>query len=354
MVVRAVAASSLTRAQLERWSAIQQDVPALSSPFFSAEFTRLVASVRGDVHVGLLERDDELVGFFPFQRLRFGVGRPVGLNMSDYNGLIAAPGTAVDVSELLRGCQLKTWEFDHVPASQAAFARFSHRESASVVMDLSAGYEAYEQARKATGSSTISQLGQKARKLEREHGEVRYVQHTSDRAIFDLLLEWKERQYQQTGAVNILHRPWARELLRLVHEAQDEHFAGLLSVLYAGPQIVAIHLGIRSATVLHSWFPAYDPAYSRYSPGQILFLKLAEAMPALGIRAIDLGPGEQQHKLTMRSYGAPLLVGVAAVPSLAAQAVHTRRATKELIRRTSLAPRVRSLARGLGGVLARR
>jgi CelD/BcsL family acetyltransferase involved in cellulose biosynthesis len=353
VAVRVVPARSLDDAQLERWSEIQRDVPSLASPFFSPQFTRIIASVRDDVQVGLLEQGGETVGFFPFQRRRLGVGAPVGLNLSDYHGLIATDGVAIDPVELIRACGLKTWEFDHLPATQTWFASFSHRERSSVVMDLSEGYEAYAQARRESGSSTISQLGQKSRKLAREHGELRYVQHTAERATFELLLDWKQRQHEQTGAVNILARDWIREVLRGVHEAQGEDFAGLLSVLYAGERIVAIHLGMRSRTVLHSWFPAYDPAYSRYSPGQILFLKLAEGMPALGVSAIDLGPGEQQHKLTMQSYGTPLLSGMVEVPSLAARAVRTRQAARALVRRTALAPRLRSFARVVTGAARR-
>jgi CelD/BcsL family acetyltransferase involved in cellulose biosynthesis len=352
-VARVVPANALERAQIERWSAIQRSVPALASPFFCPEFTQIIGAVRDDTEVALLEADGAPVGFFPFQRRSFGRGFPVGLNLSDYHGIIAPEGSTTDVAQLLRACGLKTWEFDHLPASQTPFARFSGSERSSVVMDLSSGFEAYAQARRETGSRRIEDLRYKERKLARAYGPLSYVQHTADRALFELLLGWKERQYVQTGAVNILRRGWTREVLRLVHETQSEAFSGVLSVLRAGETVVALHLGMRSATVLHSWFPAYDPGYSKYSPRQILHLMMAEDMAALGIRAIDLGPGEFEHKLTLRSFGTPLMVGMAAVPSLAAQAVRTRRTAKAVIRRSALAPRVRSLARALSG-LARR
>jgi CelD/BcsL family acetyltransferase involved in cellulose biosynthesis len=354
MVVRVVPASSLNRVQLARWSEIQRSVASLASPFFCPEFTCLVSSVRNDVQVGLLEADDELVGFFPFQRRRFGVGAPVGSNLSDYHGIIAPEDMSIDAAELLRACGLKTWEFNHVPASQTAFGKFSRSRWSSTVMDLSSGFDAYARARRETGSSMIAKLGRSAGKLEREHGSLSYVQHTADRAIFELLLEWKQRQLERIGAVNIFRRAWIRQMLRLVHETQSDAFAGLLSVLYVGEEVVAVHLGMRSSTVLHSWFPAYDPRFARYSPGQILYLKMAESVPSLGIRAIDFGPGEYQHKLRWQSFETPLLVGMVEVPSLAAQAVRARRATKALVRRTSLAPRVRSIGRGLIGVVGRR
>ena len=95
-----IPAASLTEADALRWSAIQQQTDSLASPFFSPQFTAIVASVRDDVAVARLEEGDRTIGFFPFERGRFGEGRPVGSILSDYHGLIAPSDVAVECAPI--------------------------------------------------------------------------------------------------------------------------------------------------------------------------------------------------------------------------------------------------------------
>jgi CelD/BcsL family acetyltransferase involved in cellulose biosynthesis len=78
----------------------------------------MLAEVRSDVFVLCMEKDGRNVGFFPFHRDEAGVGRPLGLRVSDYQGLIAAPNENWDVPTLLRDAGLRVWHFDHLLASQ--------------------------------------------------------------------------------------------------------------------------------------------------------------------------------------------------------------------------------------------
>ena len=55
----------------------------------------------------------------------------------------------------------------------------------------------------------------------------------------------------RTGALDIFTREWVLETVRRVHQASGECFGGVLSALYAGDDLVAAHLGLRSATVWH-------------------------------------------------------------------------------------------------------
>jgi CelD/BcsL family acetyltransferase involved in cellulose biosynthesis len=345
LAVRVVSAGSLERAELERWAETQGCAPSLASPYFSPEYTRLIARARPDVRVGLLEAADGPVGFFPFHPGRLGVGAPVGWPITDYHGVIAQEGVRVDVVALLRASGLTAWPFRHVPAAQTAFERFARARCDSAVIDISSGFEEYARQRREAGSHIVASLGQKERKLAREHGPVSYVEHTPDPGMLDLLMEWKTRQYRRTGAINALGRRWVREVLRLAHGTQGEAFAGVLSLLCTDGRPVAMHLGIRSRTVLHSWFPTYDPTFARYSPGQILFLKMAESAPAPGIRAIDLGPGTGQHKAVMKNSGSPLLEGIAEVPSLTATVVRASRTARALVHRSPMAGALRPVVR---------
>ena len=138
-------------------------------------------------------------------------------------------------------------------------------------MDLSGGFDAYVSARLDAGVRIpVASATRKARKLERDHGPLRYSHHTTDAAAFETLMSWKSAQYERTGAANPLARQWIRDVLAAVSATETEGFGGLLSTLSVGDRLAAVHLGMRSSQVWHSWFPAYDPALASYSPGLLL------------------------------------------------------------------------------------
>lgn len=83
---------------------------------------------------------------------------------------------------------------------------------------------------------------------------------------------------------------------RKIHAMQTEGFAGMLSLLYAGDWLVAGHFGMRSRTVWHYWFPAYDPEVAKYSPGLNLALKMAAYAPSAGLSTIELGRMRAEYK----------------------------------------------------------
>jgi CelD/BcsL family acetyltransferase involved in cellulose biosynthesis len=347
--VQVVPARSLTSEQVARWSRIQASEPALASPFFRPEFTSIVGAARDDVYVGVLEQDAETVGFFPFHRARSGAGRPVGWKISDYQGVIAQRGAEWDAKELIRACGLKTWEFDHVIPAQPEFEPFGRVQGQSPFMDLSRGFEAYLRERRDAGVGEIGAARRKMRKLAREHGDLRFEPHAAAPEALATLLHWKQQQYLSTGVSDTLAQTWIRHVLERVHARQEESFAGLLSLLFAGDRIVAAHLGLRSASVWHYWFPAYDPALARYSPGIALLLKMAEHAPSVALGTIDLGRGDERYKGSLMSGAVPLLEGRVELPSLAAAMWRVRRGARALIRRTSVARPARRALRRVRG-----
>jgi CelD/BcsL family acetyltransferase involved in cellulose biosynthesis len=347
MIVRVVPASSLAPPELARWSEIQGASPALASPYFCPQFTSIVATQRPDSQVGILEDGGAIVGFFPFQRGRLGMGHPIGSILSDYHGVVAADDVSFDARGLLRGCGLKTWDFHHLLASQTAFAS-SHRElRRSSIINLSGGFEAYAQGKRQAGGSTLATLGRKTRKLEREHGEIRFVAHTADTDALEILMRWKSEQYARTGAVDILAQGWIAEVLRQVQATQSDGFAGMLSVLYVAEKPAAVHLGMRSSSVWHYWFPAYDASLYRYSPGLILLARMAEHAPTIGVTALDLGASEAEYKTNLMNDGVALAAGIVETPSLAAAGARADAALRSVVRASNLAPKARRLVRAV-------
>ncbi|MES9616727.1 GNAT family N-acetyltransferase [Streptomyces tuirus] len=299
----------LTAAERTAWTTMQAKTYSegrseMANPFLAPEFTRAVGRHRRDVRVAVV-RDGgphhEPVAFFPYQRTHTGVGRAVGLGLSDCQGLVHAPGFHWDAQELLTACGLAVWEFDHLAAGQQPFEQSATGVFASPVIDVQEGWEEYlsllrEQSPKFTRTTLA-----KERKLLRNHGDVRYVHDERDPRALLTVMDWKSAQYRRTGRSDRFAQRWIRQLVQDLFHHHSGPFAGILSVLYADGAPVAAHFGLRSDKVLACWFPAYDPDYSRYSPGLILHLHMAEAAAADGIAYLDLGRGRKEYKDSLKT-----------------------------------------------------
>ncbi len=291
------------------WDEIQRKEPCLASPYFTVPFAQAVSAVSGATEVGVLMNGGAAVGFFPFERSAMGIGRPLAKHLSDFQAVIATNDTTWDPAEMIRGCGLSAWDFDHVLACQKSFEPFAQRRQASPFIDLPAGFGSYEENRKAAGSKVIKHLIALARKLEREVGPIRFEYHSSAPEVFQQALLWKKEQYQRTGAANVFAQGWTVDLLTRIMRTQSESFGGVLSVLWAGSNLVALHLGMRSRSVWHYWFPTYDPIHSRYSPGLLLLLEMFKAAEAHGLKRIDLGKGDADYKERVMTGASTVLEG---------------------------------------------
>jgi CelD/BcsL family acetyltransferase involved in cellulose biosynthesis len=291
------------------WIRLQQANPDLASPYFHPEFTNVIASVRDNVEVAVLESDGKVAGFFPFQREHGRLGRPVGGIISDYHGLICAQDFRFSPSELLRHSRLIAWDFDHLPTSQMSFAPFQSSIEPSPQIDLSSGYEAYVQQRRSAGSEQIKKICNLIRRVEREIGPLRFVADSTDAASFATVLAWKSVQYRESGKRDLFAPGWIREAVDRIFATHADGCSGVLSLLYAGDRLVAGHFGMRSRRMCHYWFPSYDQEAAKYSPGLILLLKMAEHAPTIGVPIIDLGKGMSHYKQRLMNSWSPLASG---------------------------------------------
>jgi CelD/BcsL family acetyltransferase involved in cellulose biosynthesis len=311
------------------WLDLLATNPELASPYFRPEFTSAVAEVRDDIEVAVVETDGEIVALFPFQRGAGGAGGPIGGILSDFQAIIARPDFAFDPLELVRACRLVAWDFDHLLVSQKPFQRFHRQVEDSPRMDLSRGYPAYAAERRAAGSEQIKKCENLMRRVEREIGPLKFSLHAPETVTLEQVLSLKSRQYAEGGNPDLFAETWIRTLAMKIHTTQSAEFAGMLSTLCAGDRLVAGHFGMRSRTAWHYWFPAYDEAMSKYSPGLILLLKMAEAAPTLGLHTIDLGKGLSQYKQRLMSGAVSVATGSVELPSL----LSLRRAAHRNLRR---------------------
>jgi CelD/BcsL family acetyltransferase involved in cellulose biosynthesis len=305
---RSLPVRELTPSHWARWADLQRQHPSLQSAFYSPDFTELVATVRDDVEVAVMCDGDQVEGFFPFLRTQNNTARPVAGGLTELQGPICRRGLAWDPSALMRMCHLRAWYFDHLPACHPSIDAHTWGNVCSPYIDLADGFVPYQSQVHQRGR-TIEQIHRKARKLAREVGPLRFDLHTSDERVFTVLLQWKNEQFRRTGGLEVLSLPWVSALLERIRSYSSNRMQGVVSALWAGDQLAAVHLGLRFRHVLHLWFPTYNRALEHHSPGLIMLLRLAEHAAADGVTRIDLGTGEERYKQQFRSGETPLLVG---------------------------------------------
>jgi CelD/BcsL family acetyltransferase involved in cellulose biosynthesis len=168
------------------------------------------------------------------------------------------------------------------------------------------------------------------------------------------LIELKRRQYKRTFTYDIFSHSWIRNLVFNLHAGRAGTVKGILSVLYAGQQPVALHYGLLEGDLLHYWFPAYDPHFAFASPGTELFLQVARYGPETGsFVAIDMGYGEQAYKHKLTNVQTEMSVGTID-PNPLRRAIHQAKLTAWFQRkRLPFRRQVRTLARRLAPALGR-
>ena len=244
MKVNVVRPQDLSKEEINLWQSFQDQDAAYCSPYFSPHFTLAVGAVRQDTRVAVCEDGSKIQAFFPYHMRKFGVGKPVGGPLSDYHGVIARQKFEYDALELIQLCGLKLFDFSYLLHCQSPFLPYVRQVIESHYLDLSGGYEAYLENRRLSGTSQISSVNRRFRKLERDVASIRFVPRDENEKAFDCLLQWKKDQYKKTGATVVFETPWTVELLRKLLSVQDGIFGGCLSTLYLNDQPIAVHMGL--------------------------------------------------------------------------------------------------------------
>lgn len=310
MQIHLIRPHELGPAEIAAWHSMQQATPSLANPFLSPEFAVAVGDGRPDAQVAVLTEGQSIVGFFPFERRRFGLGTPIGGWLSHYQGVVHAPGAEWDALELLRGCGLSAWQFDNLIVGQQPFKAYHAVTGLSPMIDLTDGFDAYYAGIRAKAPRYFRELARKTRKLGREVGDVRVVADSRESNLLSRLVAWKSEQYRRTGCPDNFERAWVVGLLEALMATRTCHASGLLSVLYAGDEPVAIQFGLRSGNLLVGWYTAYDPRFARYSPGVIHIRQMTEQLAAAGIRAISMGKGARKFTKLLKNRDVMVAEGI--------------------------------------------
>src|SRR5690606_20924936 len=115
--------SQLEPAERAAWTALVERHPENRRAFMSLPYAEAVAAVCPTVRVLVAYAAGQPAAFMPVQRRpdaagRLGTWEPVGGVMTDYFGLVAAPGLQVDMAQGLRQSGLPLLAFTHLDSAQ--------------------------------------------------------------------------------------------------------------------------------------------------------------------------------------------------------------------------------------------
>ncbi len=286
-----VRVDALDEAAWADWRAMLAADPSLNSPYFRPEFTQVAGRISPNAAVAVFSRAGQTVGFFPHQR-RGGAMQPLAAPMNDYHGVIAFPGQAPSLEEaaaVLGAARL------NVTAWVGETALGEDRRTVQVELG-EGGYAGWYADRRASQGKFFKDKERARRSMEAELGPLRVERGLRDPALLDWLIALKRDQYARTGRHDIFACGWTADLLHALLKEERNGFGASMAGLWAGDRLTAIEYSLHAGDQYHFWFPGYDPALARCSPGILLSMDTMRLASELGYRTFDFGFEGEHYK----------------------------------------------------------
>jgi len=148
----------------------------------------------------------------------------------------------------------------------------------------------------------LSDYNRRWRALERDVGPVSLEWGATELKPVRQLMDWKSARYG--GARVLFAEAAARSIVEELAVSTSEDCRGVVNVLRAGDQVVAVSSSLTCPGVLCGWFTTYDHDMGKYSPGMTALIATLEEAARRHITRIDMGAGQDSYKsrLTNASY----------------------------------------------------
>jgi CelD/BcsL family acetyltransferase involved in cellulose biosynthesis len=285
-----ISPDELDASLVDAWRRMADADPDLVSPYFQPEFTQVAGAVTPGARVALFRRGGRVVGFFPHQR-RGGSIQPLAAPLNDYHGVVADRAEAIGlerVAELLKAPRLSVGGWVG-PANGG-------ERRATVQAALPDGYDAWYAERRAAFGKYFKDKERARRSLEAELGPIRVARGLTDPALLDHLIDLKREQYRRTGRHDVFACGWTRDVLHALTRDHRGRFGASMAALWGGDRLAALEISLHATDQYHFWFPAYDPAVARCSPGILLSMDTMRLAGAEGYRVFDYGFQGESYK----------------------------------------------------------
>ena len=288
--VEIVDAARLGPVERAAWRDLRAADPVLASPYFDLRFIEIAAQIAPGGKLAVVRQGDAVQGFLPFQQ-RGALLQPLAAPLSDFHGLIAAPG--LSVARLLAQLPgVRRARFGGlVAAISDDLPGLAPRRA--MAADLSHGFEAYLAGR---DGRFLKDKRRRRRLLERDHGPLNFSFRPATREDVAMIVARKRAQILRTHQYDVFACGWTVSLLEQLADASADDFGLRTATLRVGGQVIAAELGLLSGGRYHLWFPIYDPAFARYSPGALMTLDTLEALAGAGVTRVDFGVDADNYK----------------------------------------------------------
>jgi CelD/BcsL family acetyltransferase involved in cellulose biosynthesis len=231
---------------------------------------------------------------------RFGVFEPVGGVMSDYFGVVARDDFVFSPDEIFQATRgrFSACLFSHLDETQIAHGLNGVQPRIGLRTRIGNSADVYWDELRRRDKKLVYDTDRREKKLVKEHGQINFEWQSSNREDhLSKLIEMKKNQYTRTGKFKApLFTEGNVALLNALRDETSESCEGVLSILRANDEIIAMHFGLRCYDTLHVWFPVYSQKFAPYSPGRILLKYLITESIASGIKCLDRGEGDTQAK----------------------------------------------------------
>jgi len=337
MRVSVVRPGDLGPIEASLWARFQKSSPELQNPFFSLTFAQVVDRHRPNARVAVVEDNGDIQAFLPFDLGPQRIGRPIGDPMNNLQGFVSEDAT-INAKRVIREAGLRGWRYTAAPAEQRALAahHYDGTLAEAPLIDLSDGYESYFASR---SKNFTDDFGKQWRSLERRVGPASLEWGSTAPELIRQLIDWKSARYG--GTRELFAEPAARGIMEELSVSSSEECGGVVTVLRAGDQVLAVRSSLTSPGVISGWFTGHDPEMKKFSPGKLILLATAEEAARRDITRFELGAGQDAYKSRLSNGSYPVAGG-------AVWAIPGERAARGLYRRLYLERKVQTSRRGSG------
>lgn len=310
--IETVKFDDLSAADIAAWEGLRAANSALESPYHHSDYHACVNRHQGGSRVTVARRDGAIIALIPWQGGKFA--RPSGAPLSDYQAIIAASDTDIDVTRLLSGQGVGAFHFTAMPGIDGPDGPNGEETCRLEVSDPNI----WRDARDGSYRRHLKSTRRRIRKSDEDIGERRIVTQSRDVDAFQALMGWKRDKFDETGKFDVLANAGTAGILRdLWERGPDAPLRADMHVLYFGDRIAACDLGLTDGHVFHSWIVGYDPDFLPYAPGIQLLEAMIDATADLGYGVIDLGPGTDGYKRQYATHSHRIASGVVTLPTAA-------------------------------------
>lgn len=292
-------ASQLGDEIIRRWQDLRRFRPEFASPLLSPQMIRYAAQVRPGIELILVRQAGQIGAIIPFRRSGGSVASPVLDTFSDPEAWIAEPGVNINMVDILRQARLRSWRYRCWLADQRPLTDCAANQYPSHVIDISQGWQAYCQERRAAGTDIVQRMERSRRKLAKDCGEPYLVLERWPSPTLRSLLEWKDAWVRQKGLYNPIGAPWHMPLFELLLQQCPPSLSAFVSALCVKGEAIAGMFIVQEGDTGTCWLSGFNLSFARYSPGLVWHLEFLQQADRHGIRRLEMGHGNQPDKVRL-------------------------------------------------------